>query len=73
VRSAQRNLAESGSSLKELLEAERRELASTLLRDDASLADVSQRLGYSGASAFVRAFRRWYGTTPETWRRQRLK
>jgi AraC-like DNA-binding protein len=73
VRSAQRNLAESGSSLKELLEAERRELASVLLRDDVSLADVSRRLGYSGASAFVRAFRRWYGTTPESWRRQRLK
>lgn len=73
VRSAQRNLAESGSSLKELLEAERRELASVLLRDDASLADVSRRLGYSGASAFARAFRRWYGTTPESWRRQRLK
>ena len=73
VRTAQRNLAESGSSLKALLEAERRELASVLLREDLSLADVSRSLGYSGASAFVRAFRRWHGTTPESWRRQRLK
>jgi AraC-like DNA-binding protein len=73
VRTAQRNLAETGSSLKALLEAERRELASVLLRDDLSLADVSRSLGYSGASAFVRAFRRWHGTTPESWRRQRLK
>jgi AraC-like DNA-binding protein len=72
VRTAQRNLAESGSSLKALLEAERRELASVLLREDWSLADVSRSLGYSGASAFVRAFRRWHGTTPESWRRQRL-
>jgi len=73
VRTAQRNLAESGSSLKALLETERRELASILLRDDVSLADVSRSLGYSGASAFVRAFRRWHGTTPESWRRQRLR
>jgi AraC-like DNA-binding protein len=73
VRSLQRNLAESGSSLKELLEAERRELASTLLRDDSPVIDVSRSLGYSGASAFVRAFRRWHGITPESWRRQRLK
>jgi AraC-like DNA-binding protein len=73
VRSAQRNLAESGSSLKALLETERRELASVFLRNGLSLADVSRRLGYSGASAFVRAFRRWHGTTPEAWRRQRLK
>lgn len=73
VRTAQRNLAETGSSLKALLEAERRERAAALLRDDLSLADVSRSLGYSGASAFVRAFRRWHGTTPESWRRQRLK
>jgi len=73
VRTAQRNLAESGSSLKTLLEAERRELAAVLLREDLSLADVSLRLGYSGASAFVRAFRRWHRTTPEVWRRQRSK
>ena len=71
VRTAQRTLAESGSSLKALLEAERRERASVLLREDASLADVSRSLGYSGASAFVRAFRRWYGTTPDSWRRLR--
>lgn len=73
VRTAQRALAESGSSLKALLEAERRDLASVLLREDLSVADVSQGLGYSGASAFVRAFRRWHGITPEAWRRQRLR
>ena len=73
VRTAQRTLAESGSSLKELLEAERRELASVLLRADSSVADVSRSLGYSGASAFVRAFRRWHGITPESWRRQRRR
>jgi AraC-like DNA-binding protein len=73
VRSAQRALAASGRSVKLLLEAERRELSSILLRSDSSLAEVARNLGYSGAAPFVRAFRRWHGTTPETWRRQRLR
>lgn len=34
------------------------------------LADVAMALGYSEASAFIRAFTRWSGQTPDRWRRQ---
>jgi AraC-like DNA-binding protein len=33
------------------------------------LADVAHLLGYSEASAFIRAFTRWSGHTPQLWRR----
>ena len=32
------------------------------------LAQIAAALGYSEASAFTRAFRRWSGQTPTTWR-----
>jgi len=32
------------------------------------LAHIAAALGYSEASAFTRAFRRWSGQTPRTWR-----
>jgi len=33
-----------------------------------SIAEVAASLGYAEASAFVRAFTRWSGTTPGKWR-----
>jgi AraC-like DNA-binding protein len=39
------------------------------LRDSAlSVAAVAERLGYAEPASFVRAFRRWTGTTPEAFR-----
>jgi AraC-like DNA-binding protein len=45
------------------------EIARHLLQDtQVSLAQIAAALGYSEASAFTRAFRRWSGRTPTTWR-----
>lgn len=45
------------------------ELAVTYLRNpNLPLADIANFIGYSEASAFTRAFRAFYGTTPSAWR-----
>jgi AraC-like DNA-binding protein len=35
-----------------------------------SVAGIAAALGYAESSAFIRAFTRWSGTTPERWRRR---
>lgn len=40
-----------------------------LARTDMAISDVAAALGYATPSAFVRAFRRWTGGSPSTWRR----
>jgi AraC-like DNA-binding protein len=35
---------------------------------DASINETAQQLGYSEPSVFIRAFRRWTGSTPNAWR-----
>ena len=45
------------------------EIARQLLEDtEVPLAQIAAALGYSEASAFTRAFRRWSGQTPTAWR-----
>jgi AraC-like DNA-binding protein len=45
------------------------EIARQLLEDsEVSLGQIGAALGYSEASAFTRAFRRWSGQTPTSWR-----
>jgi AraC-like DNA-binding protein len=52
-----------------LVEAVRAELARELLADPRTpLSQVAATLGYADASAFSRAFRRWFATTPARWR-----
>lgn len=68
-RSLQRRLADLDLSYRELLERSRRELARELLRQtDYSLAEVAFMTGFSEQSAFTRAFKRWEGETPRSYR-----
>jgi AraC-like DNA-binding protein len=68
VRALQRALREEGTTYQALLDAARREIAERQLRaPGVSAADVALLLGYSEASAFTRAFRRWTGMTPSAW------
>jgi AraC-like DNA-binding protein len=68
-RSLQRRLSEQGVSFSELVDEERRELAKTLLsREGTLLCEVAYRLGFSGVSPFLRAFRRWTGTSAAEFR-----
>jgi AraC-like DNA-binding protein len=69
-RTLKRQLAARGVSFSIVTERERREKAMVLLRSyRLSVADVADRLDYSTASTFVRAFHRWTGTTPAAYRR----
>lgn len=65
VRTLQRKLRDVGTSFRELLEQTRREVAEAYIRDrSVSLGEVAFMLGFSDASAFSRAYRRWTGKTP---------
>ena len=70
TRTLRRRLIERGTSYQEVLDGVRRELADELLGDlDHKLAEVAVLLGFSQASAFIRAYLRWTGTTPAARRR----
>ena len=68
-RTLSRHLKGSGLGYRAITNEIRFEIARQLLQDtQASLAQISAALGYSEASAFTRAFRRWSGQTPTAWR-----
>ncbi|MEM6464554.1 MAG: AraC family transcriptional regulator [Pseudomonadota bacterium] len=70
VRSLHRRLAEHGMSFQSLTEDTRRELAIGLLsEEDYSIAEIAFLTGFSEQSAFTRAFKRWQGATPASFRR----
>jgi len=69
TRTLRRRLDDSGTSFRELLDATRAELARTYVRDRRMpLAEVAFMLGFSEASTFHRAFKRWTKMTPAAWR-----
>jgi len=66
-----RHLREEGSSFQELKDHLRRDLAIYHLgRDDLSIQDIAEQLGFSEPSAFHRAFKKWTGLTPGAYRAQ---
>jgi AraC-like DNA-binding protein len=74
ARSFHRRLSEHGVSFQTLTEETRRDLAEGLLRDESlSLAEIAFLTGFSEQSAFTRAFKRWVGTTPASYRKDRLR
>jgi AraC-like DNA-binding protein len=69
-RRLQRRLREHATSCSVLVEDARRALAPELLAaPDANVEQVGFRLGYSEPTAFIRAFKKWYGQTPGSFRR----
>lgn len=74
ARSFHRRLSEHGHTFQGLTENTRRDLAEGLLRDEShSLAEIAFLTGFSEQSAFTRAFKRWVGTTPATYRKDRTR
>ena len=56
-------------SFKEILDETRHPLALAYLSAPRhSVSDITQLLGFSAASCFTRAFRRWTGQSPTDWR-----
>jgi len=70
-RTLQRRLADEGYAYQHIVDTARRELAERLLRrSDYSLAEIAFLTGFSEQSAFNRAFKRWAGQTPRSFRLQ---
>lgn len=68
-RTLQRRLAAAGCTFQELVEKARHELSTSLLTDTHySLTEVAFLTGFSEQSAFSRAFKRWSGMTPGSYR-----
>lgn len=69
IRSLQEKLKKEGTTFRNLLEEVRRQVAQDFLRDtNTDICDIAFLLGYAEQSAFNRAFKRWTGMTPRTFR-----
>jgi AraC-like DNA-binding protein len=68
-RTLNRRLNARGTGFREVVEEIRFEITRQLLEDSAmEIVQISALLNYANSSAFIRAFRRWSGTTPAQWR-----
>jgi AraC-like DNA-binding protein len=73
-RTLQRKLAEADLTYQRLVDQTRRDLALRYIDDRAkSITELTFLLGFSGQSAFTRAFRRWTGASPTEYRAARQK
>jgi len=73
-RTLQRRLAAEQVSYQELLDDARKEAAARYLGESTlAICEVAYLVGYSEPAPFHRAFKRWYGMTPENFRRQRCR
>jgi AraC-like DNA-binding protein len=71
-RTLNRRLGAFHTNFKLLLEEVQFEVAQRMLEDTGMrVTEIAAAFDYADTSAFIRAFRRWSGTTPAAWRRQR--
>jgi AraC-like DNA-binding protein len=69
-RTLKRRLAAQGMTYSDVLDEQRKGAALLLLRSGESIGEIAERLGYSDTANFGRAFRRWTGASPGSFRRQ---
>lgn len=68
-RTLRRRLQQEGRTFRGLVDQTRRQVALSLLTDPRrSVAEVAQRVGFDGSGSFARAFRRWTGESPSSYR-----
>ena len=73
-RSLQRRLMEQGTTFSRILDRSKRQRAMQLLvKEDLSMSEIALMLGYSDASNFGRAVRKWTGQSPKQWRESLLR
>ena len=64
-----RKLKADGTTFQSLKDSFRLRRAKSLLGDtEASVEEIADELGFSDASGFTKAFRRWTGIAPREWR-----
>ena len=69
TRTLQRQLKDEGTTYKTILNEVRKELAGKYVYDESlSLSEISFLLGFADISSFSRAFKRWTGHPPSTYR-----
>ncbi|MEM7074166.1 MAG: AraC family transcriptional regulator ligand-binding domain-containing protein [Pseudomonadota bacterium] len=70
TRTLQRRLSADGLTYQDLVLDARKTLSEQLLRrTDYALAEIAYLTGFTDQSTFTRAFKRWHGETPATFRR----
>jgi len=73
-RNLQRQLKSIGTSFSEALAAHRSRRAIELLQDPSlQITQIALRLGYSDATAFGQAFKKWFNKMPRAYRKQLIK
>ncbi len=71
-RTLQRRLESQNTSFKALVEAVRYQQTEHYINHPYyRLTDIAVLLGYSELSAFTRSFKRWYGVSPQQWRKNK--
>lgn len=69
TRTLRRRLEDGGASYRQLLdEARYRDARQWLAASDLDLKTIAERLQFTDPANFTRAFRRWAGQTPSTFR-----
>ena len=70
-RTLHRRLKASGTSFRRELGRARECLSTQLLKTSGlPICDIATSLGYADSSGFIRAFKRWTGSSPAAWRKQ---
>ena len=73
-RTLQRQLVKAGTSFQKIFDKVRLELACYYLERTAlDVTTIALELGYSEASVFSRAFKRWTGSSPDRYRKQHTR
>jgi AraC-like DNA-binding protein len=72
-RTLQRKLATEATSFRQIVSDLKRKISFLLIGHNRfSVAEVSDILGFSESASFIHSFRKWYGNSPERFRRQHV-
>ena len=70
-RTLHRRLRAAGTTFRQELDIVRESLSLQLLQSSSlPICDIAASLGYADSSGFIRAFQRWIGNSPASWRKQ---
>lgn len=73
-RTLHRRLRDAGTTFREELDKARMDVSHQLLGNTSlPVSNIATVLGYADSSGFIRAFRRWCGTCPSSWRNAAVK